>query len=144
MLVAHGPSWAEGAVPAAMVCVPGTNWRCGSQQQSFFWVSGCRTLDFMGHCFKCCGCFDLQSLLQALRSMFSEKTFFFHKICYAFHAKHDAHGDQVHGLLGHCSSLAFLFSTVFLMVSCLHLPTFLPCLCKDFCLDKSRFWSENS
>lgn len=26
MLVAHGPSWAEGAVPAAMVCVPGTNW----------------------------------------------------------------------------------------------------------------------
>lgn len=34
----------------------------GSQQQSFFWVSGSRMLDFMGHCFKCCGCFDLAEL----------------------------------------------------------------------------------
>lgn len=41
----------------------------------------------------------LRCFLQAPRSMFSEKTLFFHKICYAFHAKYAACEDQVHGLL---------------------------------------------
>lgn len=98
MLVSHGPPWAEGAVPPAMVCAPGTSWRCGSQ--SFLWGSGNRTLDLMGHCFKCCiAALILQCLLQALRCIFSKKTFLFHKICYAFHLKYAACGNHVHGLL---------------------------------------------
>lgn len=81
-------------MPPAMVCVPGTSCRCGSQQQSFLWLSGNRMLDLVGHCFKRWGC-----LLQAPRSMFSEKIFFFLQIYYTFHAKYAACGDQVRGLL---------------------------------------------